>query len=80
MKRTGDSMTREEEKKYLAELEGVAKTSGQSTPTDRYVVVADLVLYHAIKRLDSSSKRLFIVNIALTAVMLLVAILQLWRS
>jgi hypothetical protein len=69
-------MTQDEESRYIVELEGVAKTPGQSTPTDRLVVISNLMLYRSITRLDSSSTKLFVVSIALAAAMLLVAVVQ----
>jgi hypothetical protein len=72
---------------YLQQLEGAAKTAGQSAPSDLNIVRADLVLYgvlkglcEAVTKLDKTSARLFAVNIFLSGVIILLMIVQVWTS
>lgn len=76
----GLDVTAEEEKAYLLQLEGAAKTQGQSTPSDLNVVRADLILYHAVNRLNKISTFLSWINIGVGALLLIATIYALMHA
>jgi hypothetical protein len=72
---------------YLQQLDGAAKTQGQSAPSDLNLVRANLVLYgvlqrlnDAVEKLDRTSTRLYVVNIGLSAVLIAVGVVQVWMA
>ena len=53
-----EKLTFTEEQGYLSQLEAAAKVQGQSVPSDLNIVRADLIVYHAVNRLNATSARL----------------------